>query len=478
MFVLDSDKPFFILPLCYHPTTILAVDDEKQFLDALKLKISDHLSMICFDTPEKALAYIKNSRELQVPFAARLHFSGKPDTKICGFARMLDEAAQDIIHPWPHSLSKPKQDSASNLSENSPKIHATLADFNHSHYILTELSFYYYNHSNELEWITSDPLKLKQLNNRFQEEINSLSSAQLAKITDISNHHRPENLNFSMRETRQEPYNKERFKEIILVSTDYDMPGKNGIEFIKAVAFPGITLEHVIIILTGKISDEFKEKLNTLSLPAEYIGKNDPERIQKLDQLVNEKTSRVFQECSYKALTILSQDSKEEAVFAYDKQFGEIFTACLKEHNICEMYLFDRQGSYLLLDENADLSWFIIRSEKGMENSLEKAIEHGAPQSVIEALKTRQFVLSLYEDDDFLKFKGKEIDWSRYLHPASVFESPIKDQKVLEIKTSDNHSSTKPKKIYYAFITDFPESGIDKSKILSYKEFLRQASQS
>ena len=78
--------------------------------------------------------------------------------------------------------------------------------------------------------------------------------------------------------------------------------------------------------------------------------------------------------------------------------------------------------------------------------------------------ETKHWFLPL---DRYEEFKGKEIDWSRYLHPASVFESPIKDQKVLEIKTSDNHSSTKPKKIYYAFITDFPESGIDKSKILS-----------
>ena len=65
MFVLDSDKPFFVMPVCYHPTTVLAVDDERQFLDALKLKVSDHLSLMCFDNPEDALEYIKCSRELQ-----------------------------------------------------------------------------------------------------------------------------------------------------------------------------------------------------------------------------------------------------------------------------------------------------------------------------------------------------------------------------------------------------------------------------
>lgn len=477
MFVFDDDKPFIVLPVCYHPTTVLVVDDERQFLNTLKTGVSDHLSLLCFDNPDDALKYIKGSRNLQIPFAARLHFSGKNDTQNCGFARMLDSAVQDIIHPCPKGIyiasSKTKGQS---IKDNSLKIHQTARDFRHSQYILTEVSFYYYNHSNEFEWITSDPAMLKQLNNTFQQEIESLSSPQLAKITDITHHRRPDRLSFSFRETRNEPCNRNRFGEIILVSTDYDMPRKDGIEFIKAAVFPGITLEHITIIFTGKISDEFKQKLNTLSLPTEYIGKKDPERFKKFLKVVEEKTSRVFQECSYKALTILSQDKKEDACFVFDKKFGEIFTSYLKKNNICEMYLFDRQGSYLFLDDAANLSWFILRSEKGMENSIQKAIEHSAPKEVVDALKTKQFVLSLYEEDDFSKFRGKEIDWSKYLHPAVVFESKINNQKALGNKASDNDSNNKPKKFYYAFIKDFPESGMDKSKILSYQEFLNQAS--
>jgi len=479
MFILDDEKPFFMMPICYHPTTVLAVDDEVKFLNTLKTGVSDNLSLLCFDNPEPALEYIKNSRNLQIPFAARLHFSGKNDTQDCGFARMQDRTIQDIIHPCPKGIriisDTSKAPLTSTKSENLSKIHESVSDFKYSQYILTEVSFYYYNHSNEFEWITSDPVMLKQLNNTFQQEIENLSSGQLAKIKDITNHRRPDRPSFSFRETRQEPCNRGRFREIILVSTDYDMPGKNGIEFIKAAVFPGTTLEHITIILTGKISDEFKQKLNTLSLPTEYIGKDDPEMFKKLLKIVEEKTSRVFQECSYKALTILSQDKNEDACFIFDKDFGKILTSHFKENNICEMYLFDRQGSYLFLDDTANLSWFIIRSEKGMENSIQKALEHGAPQAVIDALKTKQFVLSLYEEDDFLRWKGKEIDWSKYLHPASIFESKINAKKIPEIQTNDS-AGNKPRKFYYAFINDFPESGIDKSKILSYREFLDQLS--
>ena len=126
MFVLDDDKPFFVLPVCYHPTTVLVVDDEGQFLNTLKTGVSDHLSLLCFDNPDDALKYIKGSRDLQVPFAARLHFSGKNDTQECGFTRMLDNAVQDIIHPCPKGIhiesSKTKGQS---IEDKSLKIHET-----------------------------------------------------------------------------------------------------------------------------------------------------------------------------------------------------------------------------------------------------------------------------------------------------------------------------------------------------------------
>ncbi|MCR9192841.1 MAG: hypothetical protein NXI01_09355 [Gammaproteobacteria bacterium] len=511
MYIFDEDKPFVVMPVCYHPTTVLAVDDEKHFLDALEANVSDSLRLLCFDNPDTAIEYVKHSRELMIPFAARLHFTGKDDTDACGLSKMLDTTVQDFVYPLPKdidmSYAGSKKTDIVASSEDAPKMHETFDDFKYSQYIITESSLYYYNKlSNECDWVSSDKVMLKQLNGTFSEEVENLTSKQLDKITRIMGHHRPSKLDFSIIDVRNESYNKHRLKEIILVSTDYDMPGKNGIEFIKTVAFPGITLEHVIIILTGKNSEEFQERLGTLSLPTAYIEKDDPEYFNKFLELVEKKTSRVFQDCSYQALKILSEDPNEDACFVFDKGFGEIFTSHLKEHHICEMYLFDRQGSYLFLDENAELSWFIIRSDKGMENSTQKAIEYGAPESVVDDLKARKVVLSLYEEHDFSKLKEKltraeltkvrlekekqekeggeaeeiepeikiEIDWDKYLHPAVVFESKVNRLAEFGLASNDSDSEDTVHKYYYAFIKSFPESGMDKGRILSYKEFLNE----
>lgn len=514
MFILDQDKSFVVMPICYHPTTVLAVDDERKFLESLKTRLSKKLALLCFDDPEKAIVYVKNSRELKIPFAARLHFTGRDDTKACGFSKMLETIVQDFIHPFPKnidmSFAKPKEEPANNTTtENASKMHQSFEEFNYSQYILTEVSLYYYNKlSNECDWVSSDNAMIKRLNQTFLTEIEELTSEDLGKITSITHHQRPAKRNFSIAEVRNEPYNRHRIEEIILVSTDYDMPGKNGIEFIKTVAFPGITLEHVLIILTGKNSEEFKQRLQTLSLPTEYIEKDDMEYFNKLAQLVDKKTSLVFQDCSRTVLRILSEDANEEACFVFDKAFGDIFTSYLKENNICEMYLYDRQGSYLLLNDNADASWFIIRSEKGMENSIQKAIEYGAPESVIEALNARKVVLSLYEDSDFSKLYDKlmriqlelakekkkqkkdgeeteaepeikiDIDWDKYLHPACVFESKTNRLEALGIQSEGViESNGAVHNYYYVFIKDFPDHDVDKSRILSYKEFLKEAGQ-
>ena len=114
MFVFDGDKSF-LAPMCYHPTTVLAVDDEVQFLKALRSSLSKSVPLKTFDKPEDALNFVNSSREIQLPFAARIHFTGKNDTDICGFAKMSETSLQDIIHPFPKDIDmsfvKPKEES-------------------------------------------------------------------------------------------------------------------------------------------------------------------------------------------------------------------------------------------------------------------------------------------------------------------------------------------------------------------------------
>jgi CheY-like chemotaxis protein len=285
------DGSLFIWPVCYHPVTVLSVDDDKGFLSLLTAEVSDKLSLLCFDNPEEAIEYTK-SKHHYLPFTDRC--------------------------------------------------------------------------------LTKEP-----------------NDAQ-----------------FNFTAIRNEIYNPNRFKEIFIVITDYDMPNITGIDLIKTMEFQPEIAQYAHILLTGKISDEFKGKIAKLGMSKEYIGKDDPDYINKLLALIEKRLSKIFQWYSYMPARILSMSNKEKTSFLFDGNFMQLFNAHIKENNICEFYLFDKQGSYLFLDEQANLSWFFIRNETGIENTLKLAIEYGAPEKVIEAIKTKKVILSLYEKEDFEK-RGK-----------------------------------------------------------------------
>lgn len=352
------DGSLFIMPVCYHPTTVLSIDDDIGFLKLLTAELSDKLALLCFDSPEKAIEYAKDKHHY-LPFTARC------------------------------------------LSESNGSVKLDVMSF------------------------------------------------------------------------RNEIYNPDRFKQITNIVTDYDMPHITGIELIKTMSFPPEIKQFVHIVLTGKISDEFKTKIAELGLNNQYIGKDDPDYVNKLLSLIRKKWANIFQWYSYVPARILSMNKKEKSSFFFDGNFMSIFNAYIKEKNICELYLFDKQGSYIFLDDKANISWLFLRSDQGIKNTIELAIHYGAPKAIIDALKTKKVILSLYEKEDFEK-RGN-IDWNKYLLPASEFESNDEYLGFFPNLMPTEKGEKIIPKYYYTFTDNFLDNGIEKDKILSYENFLKRA---
>jgi CheY-like chemotaxis protein len=348
----------FILPVCYHQTTVLSVDDDPLFLEAFASEVSDRVPLLCFDSPEKATEFTKKL---------------------------------------------------------------------HRHYPFTD------------RCILSE-------GNTFT---------------------------FDFKAIRNEIYNADRFKEIFMVVTDYDMPHQDGIDLIRNIEFSPEVSQYAHIILTGKISKEFKEKLKGLGLSQEYIGKDDPDYIEKLLALVEKRLKKIFQWYSYVPARILSQDPNENSFFLFDKNFGKILNKHIKNNKISELYLFDKQGSYLFLDQDANLSWLFVRNATGIENSIKMATQYGAPKAVIDALKSKEVILSLYEKEDFERL-NHSIDWDSYLLPAVVFEAEETSLNFFKNLIPQSYKDNQiPLQYFYAFSKSFPNHGIERKKILSYNEFLQ-----
>lgn len=337
----------FNFPVCFHPTTILSVDDDVAFLEILSAQLSDTLALLCFNEPQKAIDHTKNHHNY-LPFRERCFKEGTTE----------------------------------------------------------------------------------------QEQID-------------------------LKAIREEIYNKNRFNEVYINVTDYDMPHINGIDLTKTMEFKPEIPRYSHIFLTGKISDDFKRKIHN----EDYIGKDDPNYIEHLLAVIEKRALSIFQMYSHEVVRALSRDLKEKPTVLFDGNFTAIFNDYIVNNNICEFYLFDRQGSFMLLDKDTDFSWLFVRNDKGILNSIELAKEFGAPQNVIDALESKKFILSLYEREDFES--RNKIDWDKYLLPASEF---ISNDTYLRFWRDLNEEPAP--KYYYAFTKDFPENGIDKDKVLSYNQFL------
>ncbi len=273
-----------------------------------------------------------------------------------------------------------------------------------------------------------------------------------------------ERLDKSILEFRREVYNKERFKDVLISVIDFDMPDKSGFDVMRHVGLSDDAQghPHSYILLTAKRYTDFDKESSHDEVRKNFISKHDPKYLEYLLESINKHETMMFQIAGHEASNSLVHDSHAKTSFLNDGNFLPIFNAYLKEHDICEGYLFDKQGSFMLLDKQANISWLFVRNEKGMENSITMAKQHNAPKAVLEALESKKFILSLYEKEDFAS-KG-QIDWDKYLLKASVLKDENKQLKVFDHCPSD---------YYYAFTSDFMEHGIDGSKILSYADFLK-----
>ena len=266
---------------------------------------------------------------------------------------------------------------------------------------------------------------------------------------------------------RQAFFEKRRFENQLICIVDYDMPSRNGADLMYVSELvkhqSKAQAQRSYILLTSKDIEDIQEETPSIKkIKHVFISKRDKNCVQKLLDSINSFHQDAFQTAGATSATRLFKNPKEKSSFEFCAEFLPIFNQYIRDHNICEGYLFDRQGGMIFLDPNANLSWLFVRNEYGIINGLENAYKYRAPDNIIDLLKSKQYILSLYEPEDFEA--RSEIEWDKYLLKVEM----LKDDAIGQDETI-NHL---PSNYYYAFTDSFPEHGIDRDKILSFQEFL------
>lgn len=293
---------------------------------------------------------------------------------------------------------------------------------------------------------TSDMQKAREIliNNRgwagssMQKGITRTYSEEDSSLFTIS-------MNFS--QLKDQIYDLNRFKHITVAIIDYDMPERNGLEFIRDIDDSQIK----IIMLTGKAQQSTVIKAFNEREIHRYVSKGDPDYLNTLLQYTSQLQDEFFFDFSKSILDSL-KDS-ETKIFE-NKAFIKLFNNTLHENEIIEYYLLDESGSFLLLDQTGkNQIWLIIKSEADMQNFYDLAKDDSdTPAYILKQLRDRK---------SLTHFKNKDENnaLAKYWHLV------------------DAHPLDEKKEYYYAIIKNDKNFLIETSAIKSYYKFLNQDQQ-
>lgn len=267
-----------------------------------------------------------------------------------------------------------------------------------------------------------------------------LSEYTEAKNCPLTNH----TINLDLAAIHAEIYNPQRFSEVSVVVVDYAMPGMDGLEFCRRMENSNVKK----ILLTGQADEKLAITAFNEGLIHRYIKKSAVNVAELITKSIAELQLQYFQSMSDMVVRMLSVSSPN---CLQDKKFAQLFQQLRLEKGIVEYYLIDNSGSFLMLDQDANVSFLIVKNKHDMRLHYDLALDSGASNEVLDQLASGEKIPGFWQVSSS---NPQWMDWSRCLVPAKRFES------------DDVY--------YYAYLQGNLFFDIREKKILSYHRYLEE----
>jgi CheY-like chemotaxis protein len=250
-------------------------------------------------------------------------------------------------------------------------------------------------------------------------------------------------INLDLAAIHAEVYNPHRFSEISVVVVDYAMPGMDGLEFCRQIGNNNIKK----ILLTGQADEKLAIAAFNEGVIHRYIKKSDINAAELITKSIYELQLQYFQAMSDMIVRMLSITSPS---CLHDKNFAEFFKQLRAENRIVEYYLVDNSGSFLMLDDDANVSFLIIKNADDIRSHYDLALTHGASKDILEQLASGEKIPGFWQAN---APTSQWQEWCNYLVPAHRFIS---------------------NEIYYYAYLQGNVLDIRQQKILSYHRYLEE----
>lgn len=276
-------------------------------------------------------------------------------------------------------------------------------------------------------------------------ELELLSQHCLSEYTEAKNCPLTNNTtNLNLAAIYAEVYNPHRFSEISVVVVDYAMPGMDGLEFCRRIENSNIKK----ILLTGQADEKLAIAAIDEGLIHRYIKKSDINAAALITKSIYDLQLQYFQAMSEMVVRMLSVTSPS---CLHDKKFANFFRQLREEKGITEYYLVDNSGSFFMLDDDANVSFLIVRNAADIHAHYDWALDNGASEEILEQIASGKKIPGFWHaSSSTLRWE----DWADCLVPATQF---VSDETY-----------------YYAYLQGNIIFDVRQQKILSYHRYLEE----
>lgn len=176
-----------------------------------------------------------------------------------------------------------------------------------------------------------------------------------------------------------EVYNPYRFSELSVMVIDSSARGMDGFEFCRRV---GYTMTKKLLLIHPEEEKKAQEALSAGIIDG-YLDKKNPEMTERIHREISRLQFNYFLTMSdsiSRALNLVVANCLSEPSFQL------LMKSMVSRYRIIEYYLIDREGSFLLLDEDANPSVLIVNSSQKIEEYALFATMNGAPEALVDAI--------------------------------------------------------------------------------------------
>ena len=236
--------------------------------------------------------------------------------------------------------------------------------------------------------------------------------------------------------------NKQRFDIPAVLVVDYAMPQMNGVQLCEALQ----NIPCKKILLTGQADERVAVDAFNNKLIDQFIKKNDPTAINRLELAINSLKKVFFTEQTSTLKDLLTRHTYK---FLADAAIASLVEQLYQDYGFIEHYLFPNPSGILFIDFNGIAKLMVVETEASLMAHYEMAQHQNAPRELLASLKSHQLI-PFFSDSDGVYDSSMHDTWMSYCQPSQLCTG------------SQN---------YYWSVFEFPSHYLQ-GDIYSYAEFL------